>query len=76
MKNLNNQWTFFFQERLAHLKRQCQPHLTETAKGSVEGICTKVYNMCVEAVKKLHEKHWQILNENHINGKIFLVIDK
>ncbi|XP_063419432.1 mRNA (2'-O-methyladenosine-N(6)-)-methyltransferase-like [Mytilus trossulus] len=53
-------------ERLAHLKRQCQPHLTETAKSSVEGICTKVYNMCLETVKKLHERHWQIMNENNI----------
>ncbi|XP_076687419.1 phosphorylated CTD-interacting factor 1 isoform X3 [Andrena cerasifolii] len=26
-----------FQDRLAHLKRQCQPHLTETVKASVEG---------------------------------------
>ena len=25
-------------ERLSHLKQQCQPHLTEVAKGSVEGI--------------------------------------
>ncbi|XP_013792138.1 phosphorylated CTD-interacting factor 1-like, partial [Limulus polyphemus] len=28
-------------ERLAHLRQQCQPHLVEAAKSSVEGICTK-----------------------------------
>lgn len=67
---------FCLQERLAHLKRQCQPHLTETAKSSVEGICTKVFNMSVETVKKLNERHWQILNENHINGGYLMYLKK
>ncbi|XP_021342973.1 phosphorylated CTD-interacting factor 1-like [Mizuhopecten yessoensis] len=55
-----------FLERLAHLKRQCQPHLTETAKGSVEGICSKIFNMSADTVKTLHEKHWQLLKESNI----------
>ncbi|KAJ8302948.1 hypothetical protein KUTeg_019344, partial [Tegillarca granosa] len=54
-------------ERLGHLKRQCQPHLTETAKSSVEGICSKLYNMSCESVRKLHEKNWQILAEHNIH---------
>ncbi|ESO96929.1 hypothetical protein LOTGIDRAFT_115378 [Lottia gigantea] len=54
-------------ERLAHLKRQCQPHLTEAAKTSVEGICKKIYNQSYEIVKKLSERHWEILKENNIN---------
>lgn len=53
-------------ERLAHLKRQCQPHVTEAAKSSVEGICSKMYNMAFEAVKKISEKHWEILKECNI----------
>ncbi|XP_067652155.1 mRNA (2'-O-methyladenosine-N(6)-)-methyltransferase-like [Haliotis asinina] len=56
-------------ERLAHLKRQCQPHLTEAAKSSVEGICSKVYNMSIEFVKRLHEKHWEVLKEHNIQEK-------
>ncbi|XP_063611747.1 mRNA (2'-O-methyladenosine-N(6)-)-methyltransferase-like isoform X1 [Penaeus indicus] len=55
-----------YMERLAHLKRQCQPHLTEAAKQSVEGICTKIYNLSVEHAKKIREKHLQILEENNI----------
>ena len=61
-------YIFFFQERLAHLKRQCQPHVTEAAKSSVEGICSKMYNMAFEAVKKISEKHWEILKECNIQG--------
>lgn len=53
-------------ERLAHLKRQCQPHLTETAKSSVEGICCKMYNISCESVRKIHEFHWQLLKEHGI----------
>ncbi|XP_068212202.1 mRNA (2'-O-methyladenosine-N(6)-)-methyltransferase isoform X1 [Palaemon carinicauda] len=55
-----------YMDRLAHLKRQCQPHLTEAAKQSVEGICTKIYNLSVEYSKKIREKHLQILEENNI----------
>lgn len=58
-----------FQERLAHLKRQCQPHLTETAKSSVEGICSKMYNISCESVRKIHEFHWQLLKEHGIKGQ-------
>ncbi|KAK3085841.1 hypothetical protein FSP39_009480 [Pinctada imbricata] len=54
-------------ERLAHLKRQCQPHIMEAAKSSVEGICSKIYNMSCESVRKLHDRHWQILKEHNIN---------
>ncbi|CAL4067451.1 unnamed protein product, partial [Meganyctiphanes norvegica] len=55
-----------YMDRLAHLKRQCQPHLTEAAKQSVEGICTKIYTLSAEHAKKIREKHLQILEENNI----------
>nr|CAG4639841.1 EOG090X02BU [Daphnia pulex] len=53
-----------FQERLAHLKRQCQPHLTEAAKSSVEGICIKMNNLSAEYAKKIRDKHNELLKEN------------
>ncbi|XP_064466906.1 mRNA (2'-O-methyladenosine-N(6)-)-methyltransferase-like isoform X2 [Ornithodoros turicata] len=53
-------------ERLAHLKKQCQPHLVQAAKSSVEGICAKIFHMSVENVKKIREKHWAILNQHGI----------
>ncbi|XP_056641507.1 mRNA (2'-O-methyladenosine-N(6)-)-methyltransferase [Diorhabda carinulata] len=53
-----------FQDRLAHLKQQCQPHLTETVKSSVEGICLKMYNLSVEYAKKIREKSNALLKEH------------
>ena len=58
-----------FQERLAHLKRQCQPHLTEAAKSSVEGICVKMNNLSTEYAKKIRDKHNELLKENGLAGK-------
>lgn len=57
-----------FQERLAHLKRQCQPHLTEAAKSSVEGICIKMNNLSAEYAKKIRDKHNELLKENGLAG--------
>lgn len=53
-------------ERLAHLKKQCQPHLIQAARSSVEGICAKIFHMSVDNVKKIREKHWSILNQHGI----------
>lgn len=55
-----------FQERLNHLKKQCQPHLAEAVKGSVEGICQKIYNLSAEYAKKVKEKHRDLLKEQGI----------
>ncbi|XP_013168370.1 PREDICTED: phosphorylated CTD-interacting factor 1 [Papilio xuthus] len=55
-----------FQDRLAHLRRQCQPHLAETAKASVEGICLKIYHLSAEYARKIREKHSFLLKENGI----------
>ncbi|KAF6214651.1 hypothetical protein GE061_009394 [Apolygus lucorum] len=52
-----------FQDRLAHLKEQCQPHLTETCKESVEGICLKIYHLSTDYAKKVKDKHLEILKE-------------
>nr|CAG4647720.1 EOG090X02BU [Moina brachiata] len=53
-----------FQERLAHLKRQCQPHLTEAARSSVEGICVKMNHLSAEYAKKIRDKHNELLKEH------------
>lgn len=58
-----------YQERLGHLKQQCQPHLTEAAKSSVEGICSKIYHMSCENAKKLEEKNSELLKLENIRGK-------
>ncbi|KAK7576030.1 hypothetical protein V9T40_012316 [Parthenolecanium corni] len=55
-----------FQERLAHLRTQCQPHLTETVKKSVEGICLKVCHLSSEYAKKVREKQSEIYKEQGI----------
>ncbi|KAL0274131.1 UNVERIFIED_CONTAM: hypothetical protein PYX00_006629 [Menopon gallinae] len=55
-----------FQERLSHLKSQCQPHLTETVKESVEGICLKIYHLSAEHTKKIMEKSREILRDSGI----------
>jgi phosphorylated CTD-interacting factor 1 len=56
-----------FQERLSHLKSQCQPHITEAAKTSVEGICRKMYNLSCDYATKVKEKNQQILAEAAIS---------
>lgn len=53
--------------RLAHLRRQCGPHLVETAKSSVEDICRKMYNLSQENAKKILDKHLAILRLHKID---------
>ncbi|XP_025418257.1 phosphorylated CTD-interacting factor 1 isoform X2 [Sipha flava] len=50
-----------FQERLNHLKAQCQPHIARTVKDSVEGICTKVYHLSVDYARKIKDKNKELL---------------
>ncbi|GAB0090043.1 mRNA (2'-O-methyladenosine-N(6)-)-methyltransferase [Sergentomyia squamirostris] len=56
-----------FQDRLAHLKRQCEPHLVETVRESVETLCTKLYHLSVENVRRFRERHVQLLTEAGIH---------
>ncbi|CAL1274281.1 unnamed protein product [Larinioides sclopetarius] len=53
-------------ERLGHLKQQCQPHLVEAAKDSVEAICAKIYNLSCDYAKKIRDKHWTLLRQHGI----------
>ncbi|EDW80172.1 uncharacterized protein Dwil_GK23609 [Drosophila willistoni] len=55
-----------FQDRLAHLKRQCEPHLVETVKSSVETLCIKIYHLSADHARKIRERHIQLLKEHGI----------
>ncbi|XP_055383752.1 mRNA (2'-O-methyladenosine-N(6)-)-methyltransferase isoform X2 [Condylostylus longicornis] len=55
-----------FQDRLAHLKRQCEPHLIETVKGTVETLCSKIYHLSADNAKKIRDRHMQLLKDHGI----------
>lgn len=55
-----------FQDRLCHLKRQCEPHLVEAVKSSVEALCTKMLHLSAEQARKLRERHSVLLKESGI----------
>jgi len=56
---------------LFSFKTQCQPHITEAAKTSVEGICKKMYTLSCDYAQKVKEKNAEILKEANISGKQF-----
>ncbi|ESN95484.1 hypothetical protein HELRODRAFT_102536 [Helobdella robusta] len=58
-----------YMDRLAHLKRECQPHVIEAAKSSVEGICLKVYSLSCVYVKKIYDKHLSVLSAAGVDVK-------
>ncbi|XP_048464059.1 mRNA (2'-O-methyladenosine-N(6)-)-methyltransferase isoform X4 [Rhincodon typus] len=59
-----------YMERLEHLRKQCGPHVAAVAKDSVEAICGKIYNISGEYVKRVREKHLQLLKECNISEKV------
>lgn len=64
-----------YEERLKHLRTQCQPHLTEAAKSSVEGICSKLYHLSCSYVKKINEAEKEILKKDEIPGEFSCHLD-
>ncbi|XP_066482551.1 mRNA (2'-O-methyladenosine-N(6)-)-methyltransferase isoform X2 [Tiliqua scincoides] len=56
-----------YMDRLEHLRKQCGPHVSAAAKDSVEGICSKIYHISLEYVKRIREKHLAILKEHNIS---------
>ncbi|ELW48241.1 Phosphorylated CTD-interacting factor 1 [Tupaia chinensis] len=59
-----------YMDRLEHLRRQCGPHVSAAAKDSVEGICSKIYHISLEYVRRIREKHLAILKENNIPEEV------
>ena len=57
-----------------HIQTQCQPHITEAAKSSVEGICKKMYNLSCDYAQKVKEKNAEILKEANISGNLFYIL--
>lgn len=64
IQTLENYMKLFYE-----FQRQCQPHLAETVKASVEGICLKIYHLSAEYARKIREKHSALLKENGIQVK-------
>ncbi|XP_025030524.1 phosphorylated CTD-interacting factor 1 isoform X3 [Python bivittatus] len=59
-----------YMDRLEHLRKQCGPHVSAAAKDSVEGICSKIYHISLEYVKRIREKHLAILKEHNISVEV------
>uniref|UniRef100_T1GRR0 PCIF1 WW domain-containing protein n=1 Tax=Megaselia scalaris TaxID=36166 RepID=T1GRR0_MEGSC len=55
-----------FQDRLAHLKKQCEPHLVKTVKGNVESLCVKLFHISADHCKRIRERHMLLLKEHGI----------
>lgn len=62
--------TYFLQERLDHLRKQCGPHVAAVAKDSVEAICGKIYCISGEYVKRVRDKHLAVLSECNMSGEL------
>lgn len=58
-----------YMERLSHLKRQCQPHISEAASAGVDSICKKLYNLAKEDTRKLYELSAKIWKDNMVEGR-------
>ncbi|KAF6731720.1 Phosphorylated CTD-interacting factor 1 [Oryzias melastigma] len=52
-----------YMDRLEHLRQQCGPHVTAVAKDSVEGICSKIYQLSAEYSRRLRETHMSLLQD-------------
>ncbi|MEQ2252552.1 mRNA (2'-O-methyladenosine-N(6)-)-methyltransferase [Ilyodon furcidens] len=52
-----------YMDRLEHLRQQCGPHVTAVAKDSVEGICSKIYQLSAEYSRCLRQTHLRLLQD-------------
>lgn len=64
----------FPQDRLEHLRKQCGPHVTAVAKDSVEGICSKIYHISAEYVRRIRQSHLKLLKDCNISGMFSLLV--
>lgn len=67
--HMHDRNVIFPQDRLEHLRKQCGPHVASVAKDSVEGICSKIYHISAEYVRRLHQAHLTLLKECNISGR-------
>uniref|UniRef100_A0A8C7EZ07 mRNA (2'-O-methyladenosine-N(6)-)-methyltransferase n=1 Tax=Oncorhynchus kisutch TaxID=8019 RepID=A0A8C7EZ07_ONCKI len=59
-----------YMERLEHLRKQCGPHVAAVAKDSVEGICTKIYHISAEYVRRIHQAHQTLLKDSDVQDRL------
>ncbi|KAK9529661.1 hypothetical protein VZT92_013740 [Zoarces viviparus] len=52
-----------YMDRLEHLRQQCGPHLSAVAKDSVEGICSKIYQLSAEYSRRMRQTHLSLLQD-------------
>ncbi|XP_068598718.1 mRNA (2'-O-methyladenosine-N(6)-)-methyltransferase [Brachionichthys hirsutus] len=52
-----------YMDRLEHLRQQCGPHVAAVAKDSVEGICSKIYQLSGEYSRRLRHTHLSLLQD-------------
>ncbi|CAL1612942.1 unnamed protein product [Knipowitschia caucasica] len=50
-----------YMDRLEHLRLQCGPHVAAVAKDSVEGICSKIYQLSAEYSRRLRQTHLSLI---------------
>ncbi|KAJ8384812.1 hypothetical protein AAFF_G00197990 [Aldrovandia affinis] len=55
-----------YMDRLEHLRKQCGPHVAAVAKDSVEGICTKIYHISTDYVRRILQTHQALLKDCNI----------
>ncbi|KAM4692293.1 LOW QUALITY PROTEIN: mRNA (2'-O-methyladenosine-N(6)-)-methyltransferase [Rhinophrynus dorsalis] len=55
-----------YMDRLEHLRKQCGPPMAAVARDSVEGICSKIYHLSREYVKRIREKNLALLRDANI----------
>ncbi|KAI2663917.1 mRNA (2'-O-methyladenosine-N(6)-)-methyltransferase [Labeo rohita] len=56
-----------YMDRLEHLRKQCGPHVASVAKDSVEGICSKIYHISAEYVRRIRQAHLTLLKDCNIS---------
>uniref|UniRef100_A0A3P8YDZ7 mRNA (2'-O-methyladenosine-N(6)-)-methyltransferase n=1 Tax=Esox lucius TaxID=8010 RepID=A0A3P8YDZ7_ESOLU len=59
-----------YMDRLEHLRKQCGPHVAAVARDSVEGICTKIYHISAEYVRRIRQTHLNLLKDCNITGEM------
>uniref|UniRef100_A0A665X9T6 mRNA (2'-O-methyladenosine-N(6)-)-methyltransferase n=1 Tax=Echeneis naucrates TaxID=173247 RepID=A0A665X9T6_ECHNA len=52
-----------YMDRLEHLRQQCGPHVAAVAKDSVEGICSKIYQLSADYSRRLRQTHLSLLQD-------------
>lgn len=64
------------QDRLEHLRQQCGPHVAAVAKDSVEGICSKIYQLSSEYSRRLRQTHLSLLQDLPTGDSVWILFPR